>query len=152
MTKQFNLYHNIIISSNESSIYVLMILITLKIQNLSYESPKSGTKNIKDVFWFWMILVAKLTNQRPVLMKLRLRKNNIIADKNRRNFLRIFLGFSRGLLIKARRSTYRSYNSVLWEVQKKIIIQNQNMSLDFPDHFELLFRKIDQFCAFKKVG
>ena len=39
-----------------------------------------------DEFYFWMRCVAKLINQRPVLMKLRLRKNNIIADKKRRKF------------------------------------------------------------------
>ena len=39
---------------------------------------------------FLMRCVAKLTNQRPVLMKLRQRKNNIIADKNRRNFFENF--------------------------------------------------------------
>ena len=40
-----------------------------------------------------MIFVAKLTNQGPVLLKLRLHKNNVIVDKIRRKFLRIFLGF-----------------------------------------------------------
>ena len=39
-----------------------------------------------DEFSFLMRFGAKLTNQRPVLLKLRLRKNNIIADKNRRKF------------------------------------------------------------------
>ena len=64
-------------------------------------------KQFKDDFCFWMRCVAKLTNQRPVIMKLRLRKNNIIADKNEEKFLTIFLGFPQGLLIRRRRLRYR---------------------------------------------
>ena len=52
-------------------------------------------------------------------MKLRLRKNNIIADKTEEIFLRILLGFSRGLLIKARRLSYRLSKSVVCELRKK---------------------------------
>ena len=47
------------------------------------------------------------------IMKLAYAKNNIITDKSRRFFFIIFHGFSRGLLIKERRLTYRLSNSVL---------------------------------------
>ena len=67
-----------------------------------------------------MLSVAKLTNQRPVLIKPRLRKNNIIVDKNRKNF---FENFSSAF-------TRSTHNSVVWELQKKTIIRNQNMSYD----------------------
>ena len=69
------------------------------------------------------------TNQRPVLMKLSLRKNNKIADKNRRNFLRIFRRFSRGQHIKRRRFSYRLSFSVVWEPQKFTFIQNKSSSV-----------------------
>ena len=81
-------------------------------------------------------------------MKLRLRKNNIIEDKNQKNVLGIFLGFSRGPLIKRRRLSYRLSNPVVWELQKNgtCIIQNQNTSFfylhqltkNFPDIKKLL--------------
>ena len=63
-----------------------------------------------------MRCVAKLTNQRRVLMKntqiFRLRKNNI-AEKTEENSLRIFLGFSRDILITKRRLNYRLSISVV---------------------------------------
>ena len=86
--------------------------------------------------FFLMRGEAKLTNQRPVLMKLRLRKNNINADKNRRNFFWIFLGFSRGLPIKRRRLSYRLTNLVVWELQQKSLIQNQNSTMNSKNFFE----------------
>ena len=79
----------------------------------------------KDEFLFWMNGGAKLTNQRPVSRSLNLRKNNKIADKTRWISLRIFLGFCRGLLIKAKRLSYRLYNPVVWEPQKFTFIQNK---------------------------
>ena len=42
--------------------------------------------------------------------------------------MRIFLGFFRGLLIKARRLSYRLSNLVVWELQKLSIIQSKNSS------------------------
>ena len=74
---------------------------------------------------------AKLTNQRLVSGSLNLRENNIVADKNRRIYLRDFLRFSRGLFIKANRLSYRLYNSVVWERQKFTFIQNKNSPLHF---------------------
>ena len=58
------------------------------------------------------------------IMKLAYAKNDIIADKNQRNSF----WFSRGLLIKARRLSYRLSDSVLWELQKFTIIQRKNSS------------------------
>ena len=90
---------------------------------------KSFTYNSSDEFLFWMNGGAKLTNERPVSVSLNLRKDNIIADKNRWFFLRIFLGFCRSLLIKAKRLSYRLYNPIVWEPQKFTFIQNKNSSL-----------------------
>ena len=47
------------------------------------------------------------------------------------NFLRIFLWFTRGLLIKRRRLSYRLSNSVVWEPQKfKLIQKKSSLDLD----------------------
>ena len=88
-----------------------------------------------DEFCFWMRCLAILTNQRPLLMKLRLRKNNIIGDnlspiKTEEKFLRIFLRFSRGQLIKRRRFSDRLSNSVVWKPQKFTFIK-KNSSYKF---------------------
>ena len=46
-------------------------------------------------------------------------------------FLRIFLGFSRGLLFKARRLSYSLFNSVVWEPQKKMSLKKKIVIVNF---------------------
>ena len=56
-------------------------------------------------------------------------------------FFRFFLEFSRSLLIKARRLSYRLSNSVVWDLQKFSIIKSIRSILrnEFSKIFEDIF-------------
>ena len=63
-------------------------------------------------------------------------KNGFLKIAQAENFLRIFLGFSRGVLIKTLRLSYRLSNLVVWEPEKFSIIQKNNSSFFSLKHFQ----------------
>ena len=61
--------------------------------------------------------------------------------KTEKNFLRIFLRFSRGQHIKRRRLSYRLAFSVVWVPQKFTFIQNKNSSFLIVEEGYVLLRQ-----------
>ena len=82
------------------------------------------SKNLKNRGKNTFLLTYKLPNF-GVVPNLTLFWRFFFKNVQAENFLRIFLGFSRGLPIKARRLSYRLSNSVVWELQKFTFIQQQ---------------------------
>ena len=82
------------------------------LRNLQKKSPKSASREFMCSQGPKISIRAISKNESIVLVEKSM-KNGFLKIAWAENFLRIFLGFSRGLLIKARRLSYHLSNSVV---------------------------------------